>query len=277
MDRRRDVSASSEFASLELGGRIEPELPRGFSSAISSDSPPAGGLSTAASEADAEPRLFNLVSREAPLLSEASHRVLAERPNAAKGFLLLVGLVIAGIVGVYFGISFSLLTRSNDKTIAAAGPESSGGQEATSTPTVATAPNDPPPGTVAAAETAPAPAPAPDATPHEPAPPAPPPQASGSPVDPGFARLPDQPTRSASGGNRSRAHSATGRGGSAHHQAQPSSQVKNEQIFSAAPDRAHRGNFSDSSATLTPPRAGARSPFDELITNLTGQAKPPNH
>jgi hypothetical protein len=39
-------------------------------------------------------------------------------------------------------------------------------------------------------------------------------------------------------------------------------------------DRAHRENLSDSSGSLTPPHAAAKNPFDQLITQLTGQTKP---
>ena len=44
-------------------------------------------------------------------------------------------------------------------------------------------------------------------------------------------------------------------------------------------DRAHRENFADSFQSLTPPKAGARNPFDLLITHPTkalGLTVPPS-
>ena len=263
------VGASSGLVSLEHRGRVEPELPRGSYSGLSPETPTAG-LWSADLQAHAEPRHLDFAPRKALPPSAASDRVRIEGPRLNSAFLLLVGLVIAAIGTVYFGISFFLLSQPEEKFIAATGPASSGGEEARITPKVMTGPSDPQPRTIATAETPPAP----NAPSYDPAPPAPPPQASGPPAAAGFARPRGESTRNASGGNRSYAHPATRRGGAAHHQVQPSPQVENQPSLSAAMDRAHRENFSDSPGSLTPPRAGARSAFDQLISHLTGQAKP---
>jgi hypothetical protein len=51
-------------------------------------------------------------------------------------------------------------------------------------------------------------------------------------------------------------------------------QDEKQRISSAAMDRAHRENFSDPFQSLTPPEAGQKSPFDQLITHLTGRTNP---
>jgi len=275
---RREGNVSSSFAhiaSLDRPGRVEPEL--GPSTAhrtsypsVSSDAPAAPRLLGAGSDLDSEPRLFDFAPGEAPLPSAPAHPAPADRPHFNSAFLLLVGLVIAAIIGVYFGLSFSLLKQPKDRIVVAAGPASSGAEEAKSNAKVTTGPDGSLPTVVPSAE----PAPAPEARSHEPDPPAPPPQVSSRPDAAKAVTPPGEPIRSASGGSRSRAHSATRRGASTQPHPQPAPQTEKQRILSAAMDRAHRENLSDSSGSLTPPHAGAKNPFDQLITQLTGQTKP---
>ena len=275
---RREGNVSSSFAhvaSLERPGRVEPELgpsmaPRTSYPSVSSDAPAAPRLLGAGSDLDSEPRLFDFAPGEAPLPSAPAHPAPAERPHVNGAFLLLVGLVIAAIIGVYFGLSFSLLKQPKDRIAVAAGQASSGAEEAKSTAKVATSPDDSLPAVVPSAE----PAPAPEARSHEPELPAPPPQVSSHPDAAKAVTPPGAPIRSASGGSRSRAHSATRRGASTQPHPQPTPQTEKQRILSAAMDRAHRENLSDSSGSLTPPHTGAKNPFDQLITQLTGQTKP---
>ena len=263
------------LAPLERQGRIEPELRQSTASrtpypSVSPDAPAAARLSSAVSEIDQEPRLFDFAPGEAPPPSAPSHPAPAGRPHVNSAFLVLVGLVIAAIIGVYFGISFSLLTRPKDRTVVDAGPVSSGAEEAKGTAKLTTSPSDSSPTVAPSAE----PAAAPEARPHEPDPPASPPQMSGRPDAAKAVSPPGEPTRSASGGNGSRVHPATRRSGSPQPHPQSAPQTVRHRILSAAMDRAHRENLSDSSGSLTPPRAGAKNPFDQLITQLTGQTKP---
>jgi hypothetical protein len=275
---RREGTVSSSFAhvaSLERPGRVEPELgpsmaPRTSYPSVSSDAPAAPRLLGAGSDLDSEPRLFDVAPGETPLPSAPAHPAPADRPHFNSAFLLLVGLIIAAIIGVYFGLSFSLLKQPKDRIVVAAGPVSSGVEEAKGSAKVATSPDDSPPTVVPFAE----PAPAPEARSHEPELPAPPPQVSSHPDAAKVVTRPGESIRSASGGSRSRAHSATRRGASTQPNPQPALQTEKQRILSAAMDRAHRENLSDSSGSLTPPHAGARNPFDQLITQLTGQTKP---
>jgi hypothetical protein len=264
-----------EFAPLEEQGRVEPELrpstaaPRS-SPSVSSAAPADARISSAVSQIDPEPRLFDFAPGEAPPLSAPSQPAPAGRPHVNSAFLFLVGLVIAAIIGVYFGISFSLLTQPKDRTAVGAGSAAFGTEEAKNTAKVTTSPSDSPPAIVPSAE----PAAAPEARLHEPNPPAPPPQVSSPPDAAKAATPPSEPTRSASSGNRSRAHSATRPGGSAQPHLQPAAQTEKQRTLSGAMDRARREHLPGSSASLTPPRAGAKNPFDQLITQLTGQTKP---
>jgi hypothetical protein len=139
---------------------------------------------------------------------------------------------------------------------------SPGTEAAVRTAKATTSPGDPPVTIVASAGTAPAP----DPTSPAPDPPASPPQVSSRAAAAEFA-APGELTRGASGGSRSRAHWATHRGRSAHPRRQPPAQAEKQRILSAAMDRAHGENFSDSFQSLTPPRPGARNPFDLLITH----------
>jgi hypothetical protein len=100
-------------------------------------------------------------------------------------------------------------------------------------------------------------------------------QVNSSPAVAKFTGLAGEPTRSESASSRSRAHSATRGGRSAHHNQQPAAQTEKQRVLSAAMDRAHRQNFSDAFPTLTPPRAGARNPFDVPTTDMKGRQAPP--
>src|SRR5215469_2827838 len=264
-----------EFASLEEQRRVEPKLgpltaARPSSPSVSSDVSADARLSGVVPEIDPEPRLFDFAPGETPSPSAPSHPAPSERPHVTNAFLVLVGLVIAAIMGVYFGVSFSLLTQPKDRTVVDARPVSSGAEEAKDIAKIATSPNDPPPTAVPS----PDPAAAPDARSHEPDLPAPPPQSSGRPDDAKAVTPPGEPTRSASAANRSRPHSATRRRALTQPHPQPATQTEKHRILSAAMDRAHHGNLLDSSGSLTPPHAGATNPFDRLITQLTGQTKP---
>jgi len=264
----------AEFAPHERQGRAEPELgpstvPRTAYATVTSDSPIVAGLSGVVSEIDLEPRLFDFVPREAQLTSAPSRSAPTDRPHVGSVlYLLLVGLVAAAIIGVFFGVGVSLLTLPKDHTVVSAGPVPPGAEEAVSTAKAAPSPGDAPATIVASPGTAPVP----DSTSHMPDSPASPPQVNSSAAASQFAG-PGAPTRSASGGSRSRAHSATQRGRSTHHHQQPPAQAEKQRVLSAAMDRAHRENFSDSFPSLTPPRTGARNPFDLLITHLTGPTK----
>jgi hypothetical protein len=258
----------AKFAPHERQDRVEPELgpstvPRTAYPTVTSDSPAAAGLSSVVSDFDTEPRLFEFITRQAQLTSAPSRSAPAKRPNIGGVFYLLqVGLVAAAIIGVFFGIAFSLLTLPKDHTVVGGGPVSPGAEEAVSTATATTSPGEPLATIVASAGTAPAPdptSPAPDL-------PASAPQVNSSAAAAEFVG-PGEPTQSVSSGSRSRTHS----GRSAHHHRQSPAQAEKQRILSATIDRAHRENFSDSFQSLTPPRAGARNPFDLLITHPTGR------
>jgi hypothetical protein len=261
-------------ASHGRAGRVEPDLepsiaPRTVYHPVRSDTTAAAGPPGMLSEIDSEPPLFDSVRREAQLTSALSRSSPAERSHVGNVlYLLLVGLIGVAIIGVFFGIAFSMLTQPKDKTVIDAGPVSSSAEEAGSTAKGTTSPGDPPATRIASAETAPALDPT-----HVPEPPAPPPHVSSSPAAATLAGPPGEPTANA-GDRRSRAHSATRRGGSNHHHSRPAAQAEKHRTLSAATDRAHHENFSDSFQSLTPPRVGARNPFDQLITQLTGQTKP---
>jgi len=264
----------AEFAPHERQGRVEPELgpstmPRTAYASVTSDSPVAAGLSGVVSESDLEPRLFDFVPREAQLTSAPSRSAPTDRPHVGSvSYLLLFALIAAAIIGIFFGVAFALLTPPKEHTFVAAGPVSPGEEEAVSTAKATPSPGDPQATIVTSAETAPVP----DPTSHAPDPILSPPQMNSSAAGAEFAG-PGAPTRSASGGSRSRAHSTTHRGRSTHHHQQPPAQAEKQRVLSAAMDRAHRENFSDSFPSLTPPRTGARNPFDLLITHLTGPTK----
>ena len=227
----------------------------------------ATGLSRMVSEIDSEPRLFDVVRREAQLTPVPSRSAPAERHHVGSGFyLLLVGLVATAIIGAFFGIAFSLLTQPKDKTVVGAGLVSPAAEEAVSTRGT-TSPGEPRATTDTSAKTALAP----DSTLPAPGPPAPPLQVNSSPAVAKFTGVAGEPTRSESASSRSRAHSATRGGRSAHHNQQPAAQTEKQRVLSAAMDRAHRQNFSDAFPTLTPPRAGARNPFDVPTTDMKGR------
>ena len=278
--RRACEPSFAEFAQFREG-RVEPELgpptaPRMADPTATSDRPTAGEMPGMVSEVDTEPRLFDFVPREVPPTSAPSRRAPAERPHIGSVvYLLLVGLVAAATIGVFFGIAFFLLAQPKDKTFAGAGPVSPGVEQAVSTVKGTTRAGDAPATIIASAPTAPTPGPASG----WPSPPAPPPQVGPSPAAAEFAGPPGESTHRASGGRRSGAHSAARRGRSAHHYRQPAreelaAQAEKQRILSAAMDRAHHENFSDPFQSLAPPQARQRNPFDQLLTHLTGQTKP---
>jgi hypothetical protein len=270
----RDGHASpslAEFAPHERQGRVEPELgpstmPRTAYASVTSDSPVAAGLLGVVSEIDLEPRLFDFVPREAQLTSAPSRSAPTDRPHVGSvSYLLLFALIGAAIIGIFFGLAFAVLTPPKDHTVVAAGPVSSGEEEAVSPAKATPSPGDP----LATIVTS---APVQDPTSHMSDSPASPPQVNSSAAAAEFAGG-GAPTRSASGGSRSRAHTAIRRGQSAHHYRQPPAQAEKQRILSASMDRAYRENSADYFPSLTPPRAGARNPFELLITNLTGPTK----
>ena len=112
-------------------------------------------------------------------------------------YLLLLGLVAAAIIGVFFGVALSPLTLPKDHTVVGAGPVSPGAEEAVSTATATTSPGDLPATIVASAGTAPAPdptSPAPDLSASAP-------QVNSSAAAAEFVG-PGEPTQSASSGSR---------------------------------------------------------------------------
>jgi len=219
------------------------------------------------SEIDSEPRLFDVVRREAQLTPVPSRSAPAERHHVGSVFyLLLVGLVATAIIGAFFGIAFTLLTQPKDKTVVGAGLVSPAAEEAVSTRGT-TSPGEPRATTDTSAKTALAP----DSTLPAPGPPAPPLQVNSSSAVAKFTGVAGEPTRRESASSRSRAHPATRGGRSAHHNQQPAPQTEKQRILSAGMDRAHRQNFSDAFPELTPPRAGARNPFDVPTTYMKGR------
>jgi hypothetical protein len=260
-----------ELATDKRQDRIEPELgPLTASqpaySAVRSDSPAdVARLSGGTSEIRTEPRLFGFVPLKTQPISASGRSAPTARPHVSTVvYLLLLGLVAAAVVGISFGIAFSLLTEPKDKTVVAAGPASSGAGEAETAAKARVTPVDTPTIIVASAENAMASG----SRSHEPNP-----LASQSPVSPtpaaaDFAGPPRQPTRGANGGHQIRAHSVNRRSRSAHQHRQLAADAEKQRILSM--DRAHAENY----PSLTPPRAEATNPFDELITGLTGQAKP---
>jgi hypothetical protein len=231
-------------------------------------------MSGMVSEIDAEPRLFDFVPREAPPTSAPSRRAPTERPHIGSVvYLLLVGLVAAATIGIFFGIAFFLLAQPKDKTFIGAGPVSPGVEEAVSTAKDTTRAGDATATIIPSAQTAPTPGPG------WPSPAAPPPQMGPRPAAAGSAGPPGESTHRASGGRRSGAHAAARRGRSAHRYRQPAreelaAQAEKQRILSAAMDRAHHENFSDPFQSLTPPQAQQRNSFDQLLTHLIGQTKP---
>jgi hypothetical protein len=169
----------AEFAPHERQGRVEPELgpstmPRTANASVTSDSPVAAGLSGVVSEIDLEPRLFDFVPREAQLTSAPSRSAPTDRPHVGSvSYLLLFALIGAAIIGIFFGLAFAVLTPPKDHTVVAAGPVSSGEEEAVSTAKATPSPGDP-------AATIVTSAPVQDPTSHMPDSPASPPQVNSS-------------------------------------------------------------------------------------------------
>ena len=228
------------------------------------------------SEIDTEPRLFGAVPRETQLVSAPSCGVAVEKLHVGRPLhLLLLGLVAAAIVGVFFGGAFFLLAQpKKNETFVAAGPAFPAIEEAVTTAEKTTAPGDATATIIAAEQTAPTPASASGL----PSFPALPPQVSSSPAAAEFAGPFGKRMQSASRSRRSHAHSAAHRYRSDHHpqpvRTELAAQAEKQRILSVAMDRAHRDNFADPFQSLTPPQPGQRSPFDQLITHLTGQTKP---
>jgi hypothetical protein len=282
MPNQRLASLSlAEFEQQFCQGRVEPELGPPFAArkvdaAVRPDaSRAAADISGVFPEIDNTPQPFGFAPREAPSTSAPSRRDRTERPHVGSAFyLLLVGLIAAATTGVFFGIAFFLLAQPKDRTFVGGAGVSSGMEEPLNTARDTTRAGDAPTPIVPSAETAPAPDPASGS----PSPLAPPP---GSP-DPAATELvapPDEPIRSGSAVSRSIAHSPPRLGRSAHHHRQPTrgepaAQAQKQRLLSAAMGRAHHENFSDPAPSLTPPQAGAKNPFNELITQLTGRTTP---
>jgi hypothetical protein len=272
------ASASfAEFARQERHGRVEPKL--GPRTALLTADPTAmsaaAEISSMVSEFNTEPRLFDAVPREAQLTSAPSRGIPVERLHVGGAFyLLLVGLIAAVIIGAFFGVAFFLLAQPKNQTFVAARPAIPAVEQAVTTAQNTTAPGDAAATITAAEQTAPTPASASGL----PGLPAPPPQVSSSPAAAEFSGRPGEPIHSASGGRPSHAHLAAHRYRSGHHpqsvRKELAAQADKQRILSAAMDRAHRENFSDPFQSLTPPQAGQRSPFDQLIAHLTGQKRP---
>ena len=224
------------------------------------------------SEIDTEPRLFGAVPRETQLVSVPSCGVAVEKLHVGRALhLLLLGLVAVAIVGVFFGGAFFLLAQPKNQTFVPAAPASPAVKEEA----VTTAENTPAPGdaaaTITAAEQA---ATTPASASGLPNLPTSPPQVSSSPA----AGPPGKAMQRASGGRRSHVHLAARRYRSGHHpqsdRKELGAQAEKQRILSAAMDRAHGENFSDPFQSLTPPQPGQKSPFDQLITHLTGRTNP---
>jgi hypothetical protein len=268
---------SGEFAMHERQGRIEPELGpptvsrTAYPSIASDSSAAAAGPSDRVSKVQTEPRLFEPVPRETRPTSTCGRSHPTERSRVSSVFHLLpVGLIGAAIVGVFFGIAFSLLPQSKDKTASAGGSAFPAAEQFRSTPKGSASSGNPPATIVASAENASTS----DQRPADPS--APPPQVNSSPANAEAAGPPRKPTPSAGAiaANRGRAHLATRRSRSAHYHPRPPVNAEKPRILSAAMDRAHRKNFSDPFQSLTPPQAGGWNSFDQLIAQLTEQAKP---
>jgi len=267
----------AEFARHERQDRVEPKLgPRtALLTADPTATSAAAEISSMVSEIDTEPRLFDSVPRETQLVSAPSRGVPVEKLHVGRAlYLLPLGLVAAAIIGVFFGVAFFLLAQPKNQTFVAAGPASPAVEEAATTAGNTTAPGDAAAIIIAAEQTAPTPASASGL----PSLPAPPPQVSSTPAAAEFAGPPREPMQSASGGRRSHTHSAARRYRSGHHpqsvRKELAAQAEKQRISSAAMDRAHRENYSDPLQSLTPPEAGQKSPFDQLITHLTGRTNP---
>jgi len=269
----------AEFAMRERQGRIEPELGpptvslTAYPNITSDSSAAAAGLSDMVSNIHTEPRPFDPVTREKRPTLASGRSGLAERPRVSSFFhLFAVGLIGAAIVGVFFGIAFSLLPQRKDKTALAGGSALPAAEQSVSTAKGSAGSGNPPATIIAFAENASIS----DQRSHAWDPSAPPPQVSPSPAKTDVAGPPRKQTSSAGGiaTNRSRPHSATRRGLSAHYHPLPSATAEKHQVLSAAMDRAHRENFSDPFQSLTPPQAGGWNSFDQLIAQLTEQAKP---
>lgn len=276
--------ASPSFAELaqQFGqGRVEPEFgppaaSRTADGRVSADAPKdAVEMSGMFSKTDDPPELFGFAAREAPPTSEPKRRALAERLHIGSVFyLVLVGLVAAATISVFFGSAFLLLAQSKDKTFVRVGPVSPSVEGPVSTARDTTRAGDASTSIAASAETVPAS----DPPSGSPSPLAPPPPVSPNSAAAELVAPLGESTHSESAARRSIAHSAAPRGRSAYRHRRPSrglvGQAEKQRMLSAAMDRAHHENFSDPFQSLTPPQTWARNPFDQLITRLTGQTKP---
>jgi len=228
------------------------------------------------SEIDTEPRLFGAVPRETQLVSAPSCGVAVEKLHVGRPLhLLLLGLVAAAIVGVFFGGAFFLLAEPKNQTFVPAAPASPAvKEEAVTTAENTTAPGDAA-ATITAAEQA---ATTPASASGLPNLPTSPPQVSSSPAAAEFAGSPGKAMQRASGGRRSHVHLAAQRYRSGNHpqsdRKELGAQAEKQRILSAAMDRARGENFSDPFQSLTRPQPGQKSPFDQLITHLTRRTNP---
>jgi hypothetical protein len=274
MPNQRLASLSlAEFEQQFCQGRVEPELGPPFAARKVDAAVRPDASRAAADISGVFPEIDN-TPREAPSTSAPSRRARAERLHADSVFyLLLVGLIAAATIGVFFGIAFFLLAQPKDRTIVGGAGVSSGMEEPLSTARDTARAGDAPTPIVPSAETAPVSDPASGS----PSPLAPPP-VSPDPAATELVTQPGEPIRSGSAVSRSIAHSPPRLGRSAHHHRQPTreepaARAEKQRLLSAAMNRAHHENFSDPAPSLTPPQAGAKNPFDQLITQLTGRTK----
>ena len=147
MPSERAASLSfAEFARHERQERVEPEL--GPRTALLTADPTATSasaeISSMVSEIDTEPRLFDAVPREPQLASAPSRGVAVEKLHVGRAlYLLVLGLVAAAIVGVFFGGAFFLLAQPKNQTFVPAAPASPAvKEEAVTTAENTTAPGD---------------------------------------------------------------------------------------------------------------------------------------
>jgi hypothetical protein len=218
------------------------------------------------SEICTKPRLY--VPRAAKPSPVPTRSVPAERPRVGDiCYLLVVGLVAAGIIGVVFGSAFSLLIPPRDKTVVGAGAVSPASEQTVSTVIGMATPGDPLGATDASASTAVAPEAMSDALP-----PVLPRDLNSTSAAAKFTGSGDEPPRSMSDSSRTDAQPASRGRRSAHHRHQPATQKDKQRTSSSvAMDRAHRQNFSRATPTLTPPRTGVINAIDKHAAAVIGR------
>jgi hypothetical protein len=208
------------------------------------------------SEIETEPQRFALT--EVKPSPAPTRSVKAERRYLGGVLhLLLVGLVAAAIIGAFFASAFSLLAPPRDKAVLGAGYPAP--DQAVNTVKVTTSRGDPIEGTDASASATAAPEPRFDALEA----PASLSEANSTPAAAQFTHLAGGPPQSPSKTGRTKAQPGSRSGRSGHHSQRPAAHREKQRTLSAAMQRAHRQNFSDAPATLTPPPAWTTNPFDQ--------------